>query len=246
MTFPATDRDWPPRTNRLLEALPPAVLDVLRPDLEIVPLRSKLVVEEFGQTVRHVYFPHRGIVSVMVPLKDHPAAEVATIGLEGVVGLPVLLGADTAWIQAFVQVEGEAARIEAGALRRALDAEPALRCLLLHYAMALLNLVARNSACHRAHSVEKQCARWLLTAHDQMHWDSFMLTQEFLGLMLGVSRPTVSVTAAALQRKGLISYVRGRITVLDRPGLEAASCDCYGAMKQQLERVLEGAGTLPP
>lgn len=237
----AADRDRPPRTNRLLAALPSPVLDVLRPDLEPVPLPPGLVLVEVGQPIKHAYFPLRGVVSVLVPLKDHPAPEVATIGFEGMVGLPALLGDGTASIRALVQVEGEAVRIEAGALRRALDAEPVLRVLLLRYAMVLMNLLARNNACHRAHSIDERCARWLLTAHDQVHQDSFMLTQEFFALMLGVSRPTVSIAASELQRAGLISYVRGRITILNRPALEAASCDCYGAAREQVERALGAA-----
>lgn len=246
VTIPFADRNRLPWTNCLLAALPPAALDVLRPNLELVPLPSGFVLEEVGQAVTHAYFPHRGIVSVMAPLKDHPAPEVATIGLEGMVGLPAVLGVEEASIRAFVQVAGEAARIEAGALRRALDAEPALRSLLLRYAMSLMNLLARNSACYRAHSIEERCARWLLTAHDQMHWDSFTLTQEFFGLMLGVSRPTVSITASVLQRAGFISYARGRITVLDRPGLEAASCECYGMAKEQFDRALGETEAPPP
>ena len=221
------------RTNHLLASLPADVLDRLRPDLEEVALPFGATLEELGRPVRHVYFPHHGVVSMVMDLADGSVLEAATVGMEGMVGLPILLEAELAPMRGLIQVPGVAARIEADAFRLALGREPALRRLLLRYVLALIGLLARNTACHRVHPVIKRCARWLLATHDQMRQDSFPLTQEFLGLMLGVGRPSVSIAASALQRAGLISYVRGQVTVLDRRGLEAAACECYQAARLQ-------------
>ncbi len=242
MSSPPFDAVHFPRTNRLLAALPPDVMNALRPDLEMVLLPIGLALEEVGLQVTYIYFPHRGVVSMVMPLKDRSAVGVANVGSEGMVGVSVVLGADTAPLRAIVQVPGAAARIGVEAFRRALDSEPALRRLLLLYVLTIVSLLARNSACHRIHRLEERCARWLLSMHDQMHQNSYPLTQEFLGLMLGVSRPSVSAAASKLQRAGLIRYVRGWVAILDRRGLEAASCECYGATKQQFEDLMGGGG----
>ncbi len=229
------------RTNRLLAALPPGVMDALRPDLEMVLLPIGLVLEEVGLQIRYIYFPHRGVVSMVMPLENGSAVEVANVGPEGMVGMSVLLGANTGPVRALVQVPGAATRIGVEAFRRALDAEPALRHLLLRYVLVIVGLLARNVACQNAHRLEERCARWLLTMHDQVHQNSYPITQEFLGLMLGVSRSSVSAAASKLQRAGLIRYVRGQITILDRSGLEAAACECYRVTKQRFED-LAGSG----
>lgn len=231
-----------PRTNRVLAALPQEELEILRPDLEPVPLRLKQSLYAANRPIECVYFVHRGVVSMVTQMKDGAAVEIATIGPEGAAGLPLFLRATTMASEAFVQVPGEAAQIEAGAFRRALERCPQLHRLLLRYALALVGLIAQSSACNRVHAVEERCARWLLMTHDRVHEASFPLTQEFLAQMLGVRRPTVSIAAGMLQRAGLIHYVRGVITVLDRPGLEAASCECYRVVRDEFERLLGSDG----
>lgn len=242
MRKPSPSAAPPSRTNRLLAALPPEELEALRPDLEEVALVPKQDLYDVDCPVEHVWFVHRGVVSLVIPMQDGSTVEVGTVGPEGMVGLPLLLGARTMASKAFVQIPGEAARIGAGAFQEAVGRRPRLRELLLRYTLALVNMLTQNSACNRVHSVEERCARWLLMTHDRVHHESFPLTQEFLAHMLGVHRPTVSVAAGMLQKAGLIHYVRGVITVLDRPGLEAASCECYQAVTREFERLIGAAG----
>lgn len=237
-----TDAGRQIRTNRLLAALPSSALAILQRDLEKVLLPIGLVLEEVGVPIWHIYFLRRGVVSIVLPFDDGSAVEVANVGPEGMVGMSVLLGAETASVRAVVQVPAVAVRIEVDAFRQAVDQEPVLQRILLRYVLAIVGLLALNSACHRTHSIEQRCARWLLSMHDQVHQDSYPLTQNFLGLMLGVGRPSVSIAASKLQRAGLISYVRGQITILDRLGLEAASCDCYRTAQRPFERVVGGDG----
>ena len=179
---------------------------------------------------------------MITEMEDGTTIEVATVGPEGMVGLSVFLDASIITGKAFAQVPGEASRMGATAFRRALDRTPRLRELLSRYTMALLNQLAQNSACNRTHEAEQRLARWLLLTHDRVHADTFPVTQEFIAQMLGVSRPTMSKTASTLQKAGLVSYVRGNITVLDRRGLEAASCECYRVIKDQFDRLVGGDG----
>jgi len=228
--------------NRLLAALPSEELEVLRPNLEEVPLAFKQALYEANRPIECVYFLHRGVASIVTEMEDGTVIEVATVGPEGMVGLSVFLNASEIAGKAFAQVPGEASRMEAGAFRRALDRTPRLRELLSRYTMALLNQLAQNSACNRTHEVEQRLARWLLLTQDRVHAATFPMTQDFMAQMLGVSRPTVSNTASTLQKAGLISYVRGNITVLDRPRLEAATCECYHVIKGQFDRLVGGDG----
>jgi CRP-like cAMP-binding protein len=164
--------------------------------------------------------------------------EFATIGPEGIVGFPVLLGASSMPSKAIVQIPGEALRISTADFRGALDRLPTLQPLLLRYTMALLNQVAQVTSCNRLHEVQERCARWLLQTHDRVNSDSFPLTQEFLAQMLGVHRPTVTVAAGILQKAGLVDYTRGSMTIINRKGLEAASCNCYQVIAAEYERLL--------
>jgi CRP-like cAMP-binding protein len=167
------------------------------------------------------------------------AVEFATVGNEGFVGVAPLLGVESMPTRCLSQIPGAASRMEAGAFRAAQDANPAFRALLLRYTLALLNQIAQTAACNRAHPIEERCARWLLMTHDRVNGDKhFPLTQEFLAQMLGVRRASVSVAQAILHRAGLIRYTRGTISVLDRAGLEAASCPCYGVIRAEHERLL--------
>jgi CRP-like cAMP-binding protein len=230
------------RTNRILGALPPKEMDALRPLLETVRLACRQDLYEAGQPIDHVYFPHRGVISMVTVMPDGSAVEIATVGPEGMVGVPVFLGAEQMASKAFAQVPGEAARIEADAFRRAIAHSPALHRILLRYTLALMNQMAQNAACNRTHGVEERCARWLLMTQDRVHGDTFPLTQEFLAQMLGVRRPTVSIAAGMLAKAGLVSYVRGQMVILDREGLEAASCDCYRIIAREFERLTGGIG----
>jgi CRP-like cAMP-binding protein len=229
-------------TNRLLAALPTGEMKVLRPNLEEVSLAFKQLLYEANKPVECVYFLHRGVTSIVTDMEDGTTIEVATVGPEGMVGLSVFLDASVNAARAFAQVPGEAARMDARAFRRALDRTPRLRALLSRYTMGLLNQLAQNSACNRTHEVEQRLARWLLMTHDRVHAATFPMTQDFMAQMLGVSRPTVSNTASTLQKAGLISYVRGNMTVLDRLGLEAATCECYRVIRGQFDRLVGGDG----
>jgi CRP-like cAMP-binding protein len=164
--------------------------------------------------------------------------EVGTVGNEGMLGLPVFLGADSSPGAAFCQVPGRALRMPAEALRAAASVEGPLRDLLQRYAQALMDQIAQSAACNRAHSTEERLCRWLLMTHDRVGADRFPLTQEFLGQMLGVRRAGVSATASILQRAGFIRYSRGTITITDRAGLESASCGCYRVVRDEFDRLL--------
>jgi CRP-like cAMP-binding protein len=224
--------------NLLLAALPSKEMALLRPHLEDVSLTSKQALHEADEALEHVYFPHRGVVSWVMDMEDGTVVEVATVGPEGMVGVPVFLDASLILGRSFAQVPGEASRIEASAFREALDRTPRLRQLLSRYTMTLLNQLAQNSACNRTHEIEQRLARWLLMTHDRVNADTFPLTQEFMAHMLAVSRPTVSIAAGILQKAGLISYWRGNVTVTDRPGLEAASCECYRIVRAQFDHLV--------
>ena len=231
-----------PRTNRLLAALPPEEMDALRPLLETVRLPQRQSIYDAGKPIEHVYFMHRGVASMVMPMAEGAAVEIATIGPEGMVGIPVFLGAEQMPSQAFIQIPGEGARLESDAFREVIRRSPALHRLLLRYTLALMNLIAQSTACNRVHPVEERCARWLLMTHDRVHEAVFPLTQGFLGEMLGVRRPTVSLAAGMLAKAGLISYVRGHITILDCPGLEAASCECYRIIAVEFQRLFGEKG----
>jgi CRP-like cAMP-binding protein len=191
------------------------------------------------EPIDHVIFINSGVASMVNEPETGDIVEFATIGPEGMVGFPVLLGANAVPSRAIMQVPGDALRMRAGDLQRALVRAPTLQNLLLRYTMALLNQVAQSVSCNRLHEVQERCARWLLQTHDRVEGDSFPLTHEFLAQMLGVHRPTVSVAAAMLQKAGLVDYTRGQIKIVDRKGLEAASCSCYRIIKGEYDRLLD-------
>jgi CRP-like cAMP-binding protein len=226
--------------NRILAALPPGEWERVRAQAELVPLAVRQVLVEPNRTIEHVYFMESGVTSIVGLMDDGSAVETATVGNEGMVGVPVFLGAMQMAGQAFVQVAGEGYRLAAGALREEVRRGSALAGLLGRYTQALFTLVAQSSACNRKHPVEQRCARWLLLMHDRVTGDRFELTQLFLSQMLGVRRATVSEAAAALQERGLIEYTRGVITITDRAGLAAAACPCYAIVRNEFARMLEG------
>lgn len=224
--------------NSILASLPKSSLQKIVPDLRLRPLNVRQVLQPPGEKPTEVVFPILGVAS-MVSLGDTGnSVEVATIGCEGMVGLPLFLGGEQAAVEIFVQVPGQGFHLAAAAFRKHLDREPLLTRSLLRYTQALLTQVAQCSACNVHHPVEARCARWLLQTHDRVEGDEFPLTQDFLALMLGVRRASVSETAGALQARGLIHYHRGMITIVNRKGLEAAACDCYALISKEYGRLL--------
>lgn len=235
----------PPR-NRILAALPADELRRLMEGMERVPLELRQVIISPNQTIEHVYFLEDGVVSVLALMEDGSAIETATVGNEGMTGVPAYLGDMRTSSHAFVQVSGSAWRLPAATLVEEVQRGGTLSRLLGRYTQALYTQVGQSSACNRKHGVEQRCARWLLMTHDRVEGDSFDLTQLFLSQMLGVRRATVSEAATALQARGLIEYTRGRITVLDRAGLEATACVCYAVIRAEFARMMDGVDVPSP
>lgn len=239
---PPLTRNRPPPPepqNLLLAALPREDYDRLAPSLEVVPLKLKEILHKPGEPLQHVYFPGGGgFCSVLTVLQDGGMVEVATIGREGVVGVSAVLDGGRVPSCSMVQAEMETCyRMTADALRRETYRHGALYDLLTHYSQALMGVVMQSTACNAVHSVEQRLARWLLLAHDRVGKDEFPLTQEFVAMMLGAARPTVTLVAGTLQKAGLIKYRHGKVTIVDRAALENASCECYRAATDLLEDV---------
>jgi CRP-like cAMP-binding protein len=232
------DQFTPTPRNRLLAALPPEDLAWLRPRLERVELPVRHTLYAAHEPITSVHFPETGWVSMLATLESGDAAEVGLIGREGMVGLPLLFGTDRAPFEAMTQAGSTVLRLEAAAFREELEARPAVRMLLLRYAMAFNVQVSQTAACNGRHHVEDRLARWLLMAHDRAEGDRFPMTHEFLSMMLGVRRAGITVAAGVLQKAGLIHYTAGRMEITDRPGLEAASCECYDGVRREFERLL--------
>jgi CRP-like cAMP-binding protein len=225
----------------LLDLLPAKDYQRLHPHLERVPLAYRQSLYKTLKPVAFVYFLETGVGSLVNTMANGDASEVGTIGNEGVVGLPLLLGDDQAPTSVYIQVPGVGLRMKAARFKKELAHSASMRVVMLHYAHAFFNQVAQSAACNQFHTLQQRCCRWLLMTHDRMQADEFLLTQEFLAMMLGVQRTGVSVAASALQRAGLIRYVRGNVTVLDRRGLEKRSCECYGVSKKEFDRLLGDA-----
>lgn len=232
--------------NGLLAALPPEDLARLRPGLQRVELPFEQHLFPADGAVEAALFVETGMVSLIATLEDGEQVEVGVVGREGLVGLPLVFDDDRSLVEARVQMEGTALRIGAAALRAEMDRSAALRGVLLHYALAFHAQVTLTAACNARHAIEHRLARWLLTAHDRAGADEFAMTHEFLSLMLGVRRPGVTIAAGMLQKAGLIRYGRGRMTVVDRPGLEAASCECYHTVRHEFARLLGPSAPKPP
>lgn len=226
--------------NGLLAALPKEEYERLVANMETVSLKLKQSAYEYNQPIEYVYFIKNGVVSLLNVMEDGKEVEVATIGNEGMVGLPVFLGSEKIPGRAFCQVPGDALRMKANVFKDKVTPGTRLHELLQRYTQALFNQIAQAAACNTLHSVEERMCRWLLMTQDRVGKDDFPLTQEFLGQMLGVRRPTVSMTASILQKAGLIRYSRGGITILDREGLEASSCECYEIIKREFDRLVGG------
>jgi len=227
--------------NAILAALPGAELARLRGGLELVDAQIREPAYQPGGPVSEVYFPLASVFSIVGMADDRAPVEVATIGREGMVGLPVFLGAASTPYAAFCQVAGPAAKITAAGLRQVLAGDGALHAALSRYTQALIVQIAQNVVCNSSHATIARAARWLLTTRDRAGSEDFLLTQEFLGQMLGVRRPTASGTARQLQADGLIQYSRGKITIADGPGLERAACSCYRIIRAEFD-LITGTG----
>jgi CRP-like cAMP-binding protein len=232
---PTPDR---PAGNRLLAALPADDYARLLPHLETISLPFKQILHAPDVPIAHVYFVTEGVVSLVHFSAEGTAVEVATIGNEGMVGLPVFLGAESTPGQALTQVPGAALRMPAAVFRRAVPPGSPLHALLQRYTHALMVQMAQGVACNRLHPIAARAARWLLQTRDRVRTDAFPLTQEFLAEMLGTRRAAVSQAAGQLQRAGLITYTRGVITIRDRTRLEEAACACYGIIRTAYDRVV--------
>jgi CRP-like cAMP-binding protein len=226
--------------NRLLTSLPSADFGRLAASLTPVTLTLRQNLLEADEPIEAAYFVETGMVSYLAFLEGGEAIEVGIIGSEGMVGIPLILGVDSASAGAIVQMEGTALRISPAALRQAFNGSEAVRTRLLRYMQALYTQVSQTAVCNGHHGLEERLARWLLMAHDRVEGDRFAMTHEFMAMMLGVRRSGVTVTAGTLKQAGLISYANGQMTVLDRPGLESVACECYGTVQRQFEQILDG------
>jgi CRP-like cAMP-binding protein len=228
--------------NRLLGLLPAGDYERLRPHLQRIPLTYRQSLYRAYKPIGFVYFIETGVGSLVNTMANGDAAEVGTIGNEGVVGLPLMLGDDRAPTSVYVQVPGVGLRVKATRFSEELARSASMRSVMLRYTHAFFNQVAQSAACNHFHSIQQRCCRWLLMTHDRMQSDEFLLTQEFLAMMLGVQRTGVSLAAGALQRAGFIRYKRGTVTIIDRRSLVDHSCECYGVSKKEFDRLL-GART---
>jgi CRP-like cAMP-binding protein len=224
--------------NRIVAALPREEYKRLLPYLEPVSLPFKKYLYQSQAVIEHVYFPNSGVVSMLSVMEDGGTVEIATVGNEGMIGIPVLLGANCAPAETLVQVPGDAMRMKADVFKSQVIPGSPTHNLLLRYTQALMSHLSQSVACNRLHSVEKRCCRWLLQTRDHVSSDEFPMTQEFLAHMLGVRRASVSEVAAILQKAGLIRYHRGKMKIIDQKGLESGSCECYRVIKQEYARLL--------
>jgi len=227
-----------PCQNHLLRALPALEAERLLPRLELVAMPLGHVLYESGSQLRHVYFPTTSIVSLLYVMADGASAEIAVVGNEGMVGVALFMGGETTPSRAVVQSAGHAYRLKGQFLKEEFTRAAALQHLLLRYTQALLTQMAQTAVCNRHHSVDQQLCRWLLLSLDRLPSNKLSMTQELIANMLGVRREGVTEAAGKLQRLNLIKYSRGRITVLDRPGLERQVCECYEVVRRETQRLL--------
>jgi len=230
-----------PLANRLLGLLSRTDYERLRPHLEYIALKYRQSLYRGNTRIDFVYFIKTGVGSLVNTMANGDAAEVGTIGNEGIVGLPLIFQDERSPTAVYVQVPGTSVRMTASKFRSELARSASMRRVMLHYAHAFFNQVAQSAACNQFHSLEQRCCRWLLMTHDRMGSDEFLLTQEFLAMMLGVQRTGVTAAAGSLQRAGLINYVRGIVTIRDRRGLQRRACECYRIAKREFDRLL-GSG----
>jgi CRP-like cAMP-binding protein len=227
-----------PSVNQLLARIPWSEYPDIANRFTDVSLEPGKVLYEARAPLDYAYFPTSGSLSSVVVMADGDMIEVATVGKEGAVGLPVVAPGGSSPNRVIVQVSGEGKRIEAALLAKAIHRDGVLRNLVLRYHEAFTFQVSQSVACNGLHALSERCCRWLLMTHDRIGGDEIQLTHEFMSVMLGVRRPSVSETLQGLKDRGLITYTRGKITVLDRQGLEEGSCECYRAVRDEHERLL--------
>ncbi len=227
-----------PRLNDLLAALPDAEWRRWEPLLERVDLRLGRVLYESGHTLDHVYFPTTAIISLLYVMEDGASAEIAVVGHEGLVGIALFMGGGSTPSRAVVQSAGAGWRLRASAMKEEFERAGPVMHVLLRYTQALITQMSQTAVCNRHHRLDQQLCRWLLLSLDRLQGNELVMTQELIGNMLGVRREGVTEAALRLQKRGLIRYARGHITVLDRPGLEALTCECYAVVKKEYERLL--------
>jgi CRP-like cAMP-binding protein len=226
-----------PLSNQLLAALPVDILSRWLPNLEQVELHLGQVLHESRGIQTHVYYPTTALVSLLYELESGASAEIAIVGNEGLVGISLFMGGNSTPSRAVVQSAGEGFRLPAAILQEEFKLAPVLH-LLLRYTQALITQMAQTAVCNRHHSLDQQLCRWLLLSLDRLAGDELVMTQELIANMLGVRREGVTEAALKLQRAGLIRYARGRITVLDRLGIEGRTCECYAVVKSEYDRLL--------
>ncbi|MBW4680761.1 MAG: Crp/Fnr family transcriptional regulator [Microcoleus vaginatus WJT46-NPBG5] len=224
--------------NQLLAALPAQEYQRLVPHLEKVSIEIGQVLYDHFQPIEYVYFPIQGLVSLLYVMEDGSTVEVGLVGHEGMVGIPVILGGMKTTNQALVQVAVSAMRMEASRLKSEFDRGGELQRILLRYTQVLLSLVSQTAACNRLHTLEERLSRWLLLVQNRLQSDELPLTQEYISQMLGTRRSGVTVAAGTLQEAGIISYKRGKITILNQENLEATACECYQVIKTEFARLL--------
>jgi len=220
-----------PVTNVILLTTSDSDYISLRPHLEYLSLPNHLILHEAGK-LNFAYFPNRGLISLVVVMKDGKTAEAGIVGNEGFTGIPAAVGLSRSTLQAVVQITGDGFRVEVGALQNTLKSAPHLRLMLNRYAVVQGMQVAQTAACNRLHNVGHRLARWLLMTQDRVDSEALPITHDFLATMLGTDRPTVSSAAAVLQRKEIIEYTRGAVKIVNRKKLEDSACECYGVIRQ--------------
>jgi CRP-like cAMP-binding protein len=227
-----------PSQNHLLGALPAAEAQRWTPLLEPVDLPLGHVLYESGAALDHVYFPTTAIISLLYVMENGASAEIAVVGNEGILGVSLFMGGESTPSRAVVQSAGQGLRLKASLLKEEFNRAGPVLHLLLRYTQALITQMAQTAVCNRHHTLDQQLCRWLLLSLDRLEGNQLVMTQELIANMLGVRREGVTEGALKLQRAGLISYARGRITVLDREGLEKRSCECYSVVKKEYGRLL--------
>jgi CRP-like cAMP-binding protein len=221
-----------PVSNLILLSISDSDYGSLRPYLEYVSLPNHLVLHEGGGKLESVYFPNRGLISLVVVMKDGKTAEAGIVGNEGFTGTPAAVGLSRSPLQAVVQITGDGFRVDVAALQNTLESTPRLQLMLSRYAVVQGMQVAQTAACNRLHDIKQRLARWLLMTQDRVDSESLPITHDFLATMLGTDRPSVSLAAGAFQRKKLIEYTRGAVKIVNRKKLEDSACECYGIIQQ--------------
>jgi CRP-like cAMP-binding protein len=236
--MPIQTQSLSPTENQLLAALPEAELNRLLPNMELVSLTLGQVIYESGGHMTHVYFPTDSIISLLYLMENGATAEIGVTGYEGMVGIALFMGGDTTPNRAVVQSAGSAYKMKAKALQAEFFLGGVFQQLLLRYTQALITQISQTAVCNRLHSIEQQLCRWLLLSYDRLRSDKLVMTHNLIANMLGVRREGITLAAKQLQDRGVITYVRGTITLLDRPKLEKIVCECYQVVKNEYDRLL--------